>query len=322
MALVVVMGTAAVAAVMAAHVMLISETVAREAAVASERQALRYDAEGAADRAFWMHLVDRRLVADRSLGVASPEREILDAEPWMLDGRPHRLEGTAATVRLSDALQGISFAGPQPAQELRDLADPTDTERQEAVDVFLDVVADYVDADDLTHLHGLERDGYADAGLAGLPRDAPIEFREEVYWLPGWQDVLYGPVQVIPPPGIPLTQVGRGPALPPFFSSAPGVLEQRGGFDPAELAMVLEARRLWQEQGVPLDQSLDAALLGQVKARFSLTESPVATIEVEAVSASGVSRRLSVTRSADLRRADSYADGARQSWALWRRQWD
>jgi len=322
MALVVVMGTAAVAAVMASHVMLLSETVAREAAVASERQALRYETESAADRAFWLHLVDRRLFSDRTLGVESAERQSLETEPWMLDGRPHAIEGTACTVRLGDALQGISVAGTQPAQELREQVDPADTERQQAVDTFLDVVSDYVDPDDQTRLYGMERDAYESEGLAGLPRDAPLQFCEEVYWLPGWQEVLYGPVQVIPPPGVAAPRQGGAAARPPFFSSSAGVLRQRGGFDPAELALVLEARTRWQQEGIPLAQSLDAELLGRIQARFSLTESTVLTVEVEAVSASGVRRHLTVTRTADLHRPDAYSDSARQAWALWRRQWD
>lgn len=322
MALVVVMGTAAVAAVMASHVMLLSEAVAREAAVAAERQALRYETESAADWAFWMHLVDRRLFADRSLGVASAERESQGWEPWMLDGRPHRIEDTACTVRLTDALQGIRFAGSQPAEELREQLDPEDVERRQAVETFLDVAADYVDPDDQTHLHGLERDGYEGQGWVGLPRDAPLQFREEVFWLPGWQDVLYGPVQVIPPPGVALTTPRGAAVRPPFFSSSSGVLQQRGGFDPAELDRVLEARERWQQEGMPLDQSLDAELLGRVQARFSLTESSVVTVEVLAASATGVRRRLSLTRTADLRRPDAYSDSTRQSWSLWRRQWD
>lgn len=322
MALVVVMGTAAIAAVMAAHVMLLSETVAREAAVAAERQALRYAAESAADHAFWLHLVDRRLFTDRTLGVAVAERETRLTEPWMLDGRPHRIEGTACTVRLHDALQGISFTGNPPGQELREQVDPEDTERREAVDTFLDIVADYVDPDDLTHLRGLEREGYAAEGWVGLPRDAPLQFREEIYWLPGWRDVLYGPIQAIPPPGIGAPPRQGAAALPPFFSSAPGVLQQRGGFDAAELAQVLEARQRWQQDGIPLDLFLDPDLLGRVRGRFSLTESTAVTVAVDAVSAAGVVGHLSVTRTTDLGRPETYSDSARQAWALWSRQWE
>jgi hypothetical protein len=322
MALVVVMGTAAIAAVMAAHVMLLSETVAREAAVAAARQELRYAAESAADRAFWLHLVDRRLFTDRTLGVVSAEREERQLEPWMLDGRPHRFEGTACTVSLHDALQGISFAGNQPGQELREQIDPEDSERREAVDTFLDIVADYVDPDDQTHLRGMEQDDYEAEGWAGLPRDAPFQFREEIYWLPGWREVLYGPVQAIPPPGIGNPQRPGATALPPFFSSAPGVLQQRGGLDAAELALVLEARTRWQQDGIPLDQLLDADLLGRIRGRFSLVESTAVTVAVEAVSAAGVVGHFSVTRTTDLGRPDTYSDSARQAWALWSRQWE
>jgi hypothetical protein len=325
MALVVVMGTAAIAAVMAAHVMLLSETVAREAAVSAERQSLRYLAESAADHAFWMYLVDRRLFPDRTLGApASAERAARETEAWMQDGWAHQLPNQSSTVRLFSALHGISFAGAQPGQELRqqfegDAQNPDDSERQQAVSAFLDIAADYVDPDDQTHLHGMERDGYAAEGWEALPRDAPMQFREEIYWLPGW-DGVFDPkeAQIIPPLGI----ASPPTAKPPFFSSSAETIRRQGKFDAGELAQVLQARDQYQQQGVPLDQSLDAALLGRLRDRFSLAESAVVTIEVEATSAIGVVRRLSVTRLTELNRPDAFADSARQAWALWQRQLD
>jgi hypothetical protein len=323
MALVVVMGTAAIAAVMAAHVMLLSETVARESAVAAERQALRYAAESAADRAFWRHLVDRRLYADRTLGVPSAEREAKQAEAWMMDGRPHRIEGTTCTVRLYDALQGISFAGNQPGQELREQGDPEDNEQREAIDTFLDIVADYVDPDDQTHLRGMERGGYEAEGWPGLPRDAPLQFREEIYWLPGWREVLYGPVQIIPPPGINTAPRQGAASKPPFFSSAPALIQRVLRCSDAERELILAARAACVQDGMTLDVSLnDPELLGRIRSSFSLTESVAVSVVVDAVSASGIAGRLSVTRISDLSRPDAYSDSARQAWALWCRQWE
>jgi len=341
MALVVVMGITAVAAVMAAHVMLLSETVAEEALVASERQRLRYQAESAADRAFWLLLVDRRLYPDRTLGTASQTRDERLTEPWMLDGRTHAfaLDGSACQVMLRQTPQGINFAGSQPGQELRDQIDPEDTESRQAVETFLDIAADYVDPDDQTHLHGMEREDYAAAGWPGLPRNAPLQFLGEICWLPGLRDVLDMPpppgwsegqllreVQAIPPIGISTPTRQGGSALPPFFSCSAGTIQQRGSFDAVELSRVLAARTAWQQQGVPLDLSLDADLLGRVRSRFSLDESTAVTVDVDAVAASptrgGLTCRCQVTRPLDVRRPDAFSDKARQAWALWSRQWE
>jgi hypothetical protein len=341
MALVVVMGVAAVAAVMAAHVMLLSETVAEEALVASERQRLRYLAESAADRAFWLLLVDRRLYPDRTLGLSTLNRDERLAEPWMLDGRTHSftLDGVECETTLRQTPQGISFAGSQPGQELRDQIDPEDVEARQAVETFLDIAADYVDADDQTHLHGMERQDYESAGWPGLPRNAPLQFLGEICWLPGLRDVLAIPpppgwsegqllreVQMVPPLGISTPTRQGGSALAPFFSSSPGTIQHRGAFDAAELSRVLAARSSWQQEGVPLDLSLDAELLSRVRSRFSLDESTAVTVDVDAVARSsakgGLSCRCQVTRLLDVRRPDAFSDSGRQAWALWSRQWE
>jgi hypothetical protein len=259
----------------------------------------------------------------------------------MLDGRNHSftIEDTECEVTLRQTPQGVSFAGSQPGQELREQVDPEDVEGRQAVETFLDIAADYVDPDDLTHLHGMERRDYEAAGWPGLPRNAPLQFLGEICWLPGLREVLSMPpppgwtegqllreVQMIPPLGISTPTRQGGAALPPFFSSSPGTLQRRGSFDAAELAQVLAARGSWQRQGVPLDLSLDAELLARVRSRFSLDESTAVTADVDAVAKSqvksGLSCRCQVTRLLDLRRPDAYSDGARQAWALWSRQWE
>ncbi|MBN2451039.1 MAG: hypothetical protein JXR77_11655 [Lentisphaeria bacterium] len=321
MALVVVMGSAAVAAVLAAHVMLLSETIARESAVAAERSRLKYVAESAADRAFWLHLVDRRLFADRTLGRLSPQRTDPEAEPWMLDGRPHSSAGMRGLVALYDAERGIDFSGGQPGEELRQNISPEDIEWRERVETFLDIAADYVDGDDQLHLRGMERDGYLAEGLGDLPRDAPMQFREEVYWLPGWRDVLQAGVRLIPPRGITFPG-NRGGRRPSFFSSSPDLLRSHGNLSETELEAVLQARESWQRDAIPLDESLGADLTARIMNRFSFVESGVAAIEAAAQSSDGdVTRRFLVARLADIRRPDAYGDNARQTWALWHRQW-
>ncbi len=341
MALVVVMGTAAVAAVMAAHVMLLSETAAEEALAAGERQRLRYLAESAADRAFWMLLVDRRLYPDRTLGAVSPGRDERLGEPWMLDGRSHTfaLEGADCEAVLRQTPQGNQFSGAQPGQELRELIDPEDADARQAVDRFLDVAADYVDPDDQTRLHGMERNDYEAMGYPSLPRNAPLQFLGEVCWLPGLREVLTIPpppgwtegqlvreVQMIPPLGISTPARQGGPGKPPFFSCSAGTIQQHGKFDGAELAQVLAARNAWQQQGLPLDFSLDADLLGRVRSRFSLDESTAVTVDIEATARSrsraGLGVRCRVTRLLDTRRPEAFSDPSRQAWALWSRQWE
>jgi hypothetical protein len=123
-----------------------------------------------------------------------------------------------------------------------------------------------------------------------------------------------------------ITGVSPVTPWPPRISCSPGTIQQRGGFDASELSRVLTARNAWQQQGLPLDLSLDGDLLARVRSRFSLDESSALTVDVDAVASSrlkaGLAVRCQVTRLLDLRRPDAFSDNARQAWALWSRQFE
>jgi hypothetical protein len=242
----------------------------------------------------------------------------------MLDGRQHSPDpDTRVRVALLDATRGIDVSGNSPASELGDRLDDTidDPEDNERVRAFLAVAADYVDSNDLRREpYGKERADYEDEGFWDFPRDGQLMFREEVYWLDGWQDVLHGSVQLIPPKGIHAVKVSN--RRKPFFSSSPASIKAVLRLDNSELAQVLEARRAWRQQLTPLDESLDADLLARVRAAFSFAESGLATIEALAEShIAGISRKMRLTLNCDLRKTDSYSDTARQALAIWERRY-
>ncbi|MDX9980836.1 MAG: hypothetical protein RBU25_12500, partial [Lentisphaeria bacterium] len=224
LALVAVLGVLAVTGLMIAHLAVLGEVVQRESAVAAERMRLKYAAESAAGDALWSYVVDRRLFANRSLGLLDVARENSEWEPWMLDGRRHGGgEETAVTVALFDATGGIDLSGDSPGSELRDRLDPEETDRNEQIRAFLDLAADYADGNDLRREpYGKEREDYEGEGVPDFPRNGPLQFREEVYWLDGWRTALGGHVQIIPPRNV---QTGgraaartRNSGKPPFFS--------------------------------------------------------------------------------------------------------
>lgn len=321
MALVAVMGVLAVTGLMLAHLAMLGAVVQRESVVVAERSRLKYEAESAAGDALWSYLVDRRLFADRSLGRLDTAREGSMLDAWMLDGTRHSPNSdTEVTVALTDAVSGIDFSGNNPGSELGDRVDPDDEERAELVREFLNLAADYVDNNDLRREPGgMERDDYEAEGILNFPRNGPLEFREEVYWLEGWREVLADKVQIIPPQGIKLTKPNNN--RPPFFSSSPDYIQRVLRLDDSELDQVLAARKAWRENQTPLGDSLDADLLGRINGSFSLLESGMATIEVLAEShVAGIARKIRLTLNADLRRPDAFADKANQALAIWERR--
>ncbi len=319
MALVAVLGVLAVVAVMAAHLTLITEISARESRVSAERSRLRYVAESAADRAMWMHLVDRRLFSNRTLGQTDLAREESGLDGWMLDGRPHEIEGALCSVSLVDADRGIDLNGKDLEDVLTNQGDPEDEALQDRIRDFLDIARDYMDENDLTRLYGKEKEDYIAEGQPTLPRDAPMQYREEAFWLAGWDEILFGNVRLIPPAGLRFPNTKRR-GKPPFFSSSAGMIRERGRLDESDLQLVLEARQSWLADGVPLDEALDGDLLGRIRSNFSFTETAIATFVVEASSKDGLIRRqLRITRDCNVSRSSAYNDSQRQAWALWER---
>lgn len=319
-ALVLVLGVVTVVGLMAAHLVLVSEVTAREARVAAERLHLRYVAESGSARAAWMHAVDRSLFPARTLGADPEARVAMDTwEAWLLDGRPHDLDG-GCTVRLRDAVAGVTVADMESVR--RDVLTgfgADDAERRHVVETWVHRLEDYVDSNDLLRQvdGGMEAPEYQAAGYPTLPRNGPLQFRQEVYWVPGWQAVLSAPPAVVPPPGVKLPQQGK----PPFFSSSATVLRERADLSEEELQMVLAARDRWRDEGGDFMELLGAPLAARLGRSFSFTESGIAEIESVAVSADGrIRRRLTVIRDVRLGEASSFVDAKREALSNWERR--
>ncbi|MBQ6474384.1 MAG: hypothetical protein IJJ33_20555, partial [Victivallales bacterium] len=141
------------------------------------------------------------------------------------------------------------------------------------------------------------------------------QFREELYWLPGWKDAVKGEVTIIPPRGKSFSNKNTKPS---FFSTSEAELQRILDLSDTELESVQEARRLWVEEGRELSESLDADLLVKVNNNFNFTESNVAQYTVSVPSPDGSFRVLrSVVRECDLSKATIYADRNSQTLSIW-----
>ena len=315
-ALLLVVGMLFVMAVMAAHLVAVSEVAADEAHIAATRSRLRYTAESAADRAFWLLVADRRQYASRALGLGPTARPDAAAESWMTDGVPHEivLDDFRAVVEVADADAGLNVADPSGAS--LDTLKTLDADWNEALSRFKDLYIDYADANDSRRLSGGEREDYAAAGWPDLPRNSGLRCREEFFWLPGAGEILARFAAAVaadaagaasatgaapaapknseaPPEPISLDRLRIIPpaninfpatANPSFFSSSPPILQKRAALTPEELATVLEARQRWTETQLPLADSLDVPLMQRLRRVFSFRESGVAVIQVTALS--------------------------------------
>ena len=313
MALVMVLGVLAVSSLLIMHAMTVSEVISRDAYVSSRRMELRYQAESAADEAFWMHQTDRRLFSSRRLGVTSENRADSSFDPWMADRRAHPLyEGNcqAYIARVEKSIQVSS------TDSFKKHVDVDDTETLELITDFLNVLSDYTDSDSTARLNGKEDDDYEAEGLADMPRNGDMQFKEELYWLDGWEDALLGEVTIIPPSGKSLSSSSN----PSFFSASEEEIRRILDADDATMETLLEARRLWTEEGTPLEDSLPADLMANVSSSFSFTETDVAAYIVSSATPEGDIRVLhEVVRGSNISATSVYADSSNQAFSIWMR---
>lgn len=317
-ALVMVLGVLAVCMLLISHLLMVSEVIGQEALVVTRKSRLSYQAESAADTTFWMHLTDRRLFSNRRLGQREDDelRSSQDFSPWMLDRRPHLFDNGLVTTWLSSAEEGFKVSEPD---SLRNSISSDEVDLLEEVNIFLDILGDYTDIDDLHKLNGMEADQYAAEGFPTLPRNGDMEFKAEVYWLPGWRKVIPGEIAVVPPPGLSFPTTSRN-ARPSFFSASDENIRRLLDLTDSELEEVRHARQQWEEEGTSLEESLSTELWSRVMGAFNFTETNLAQITARASEADrSLHGTYRIVREANLSRATCYSDKKLQTLAIWER---
>ena len=325
MALLMVMGVLSACMLLIAHIMLVSGLVSRESYAVATKGLLRYQAESAAETAFWLHLTDRRLYSNRTLGQSENDalRENSSfPEPWMLDGRPHVFDDGNAYVYLQSAENGIKLNSLEAdLKKGLDLAD--DANLIAAIDELLDAYKDYVDADDLLNLNGFEKDDYANAGFPTLPRNAAMQFKHEVYWLPNWDFVIQEQICIIPPAGIKYEFAKSN--KPSLFASSDASICLRLDIEPdsAELDEIHSAIQKWQEDGTALEDSLDIDLYSKIKQEFDFTEPGLALVSAQAYDPNReIHAGYRVIREAKIGSRTIFADSQKECFSIWERIWE
>jgi len=321
LALMMVMGVLASVMLLLAHLMLVSQLISKESYQVSSKLAMRYRAESAAETAFWLHLTDRRLYTNRTLGRDTSEREEDGFEPWMLDGRPHEMDEGATVVYLATAEPPLKVTALDQLKKGLDASD--DADLIEAIDDFINCYEDYVDKDDLVKINSYETKEYAADGFYTLPRNGAMQFREELYWLPNWTQVVNAAVMVVPPRGIQYNTSSN--SRPSFFTASDADFCRLLDISPesAELEAIHYTLQEWNQNGTPIEDTLDDPLLSQVRNRFSFDETGLATVAALATDSNRENQAgYRVTREARIGSRTFFSDSHKECFSIWERRWE
>ena len=279
-ALIMVLGVLAAAMLLIAHLMTVSEILSKEALVTVRKSELRYQAESAADITYWMYLTDRRLFNNRKLGQSATDelRADKDFPPWMQDRRPHEFDDGKVVTYLSSGSDGFDYRFPE---RLKTNIDSDNSDYNDLVDEFAAILTDYKDSDDLRQLNGMEQPEYEALGFPTLPRNAAPQYRAEIYWIPGWSEVIPGEVALIPPKGVTFNSQEQKPS---FYSASPNLLYSKLDVDEDEMNAILEARQLWEDEGTELKDNLSTELFSKVSNACNFSESEIVLVTSAAYS--------------------------------------
>ena len=116
-------------------------------------------------------------------------------QKWVADGRPYQFvfDEVEVEISITDDSGKIDINAADPTS-LKNLFVGVGVE-EETAEELADAIQDWRDPDDLTSLHGAERDDYRVVGLPYSPRNAPFETLSEIQQVFGMNYELYTKIE-------------------------------------------------------------------------------------------------------------------------------
>ncbi len=295
-ALITVLALLALVAAIVAGAVALSLYSSVESTAAVDRARSFYAAESALNRGIFQLRRDIAGHPARTLGGVYDEDNRL--ERWMADGVVHvtRVGSEDYRVTVADAGGSPSLEVEDPQEMLRDLY----TARRERLaalgteqenldfDADLDRFGDYIDGDSFRNLNGMEADEYRKLGLAALPRNGAIQFREEVLWIPGVREFFgsgpgrFNGLAVVAPASLAAPEYRLS-----FYSSPVDFIADQYLLTQNEIGEVRLARRAWRGERERPESNLNVALCARLEAILEVDETGTYTLRAEPESGSG-----------------------------------
>ena len=321
-ALIIVLGLIVLISLMTISIVTFSQTSYQLSKITCDRAKAAYWAEGAVARSIWMLRHDIATHPTRTLGKEQED----NVERFLADGTEHMFETDSdAKVKVSifDAVSGLDISGSNPTRYMRRPQSyfQDDDKAYEQYKFFLNSVRDYVDGNDFEQANGgFEREDYEAEGMAPLPRNYQMQFREEILWVPDCDDFFsydqYGCIsefRIIPPKGM---RQMRGKNN--FFSATPSQIQLSTGLDDAQVQEIISAKDSWFSDKIPISENLSPDIIGKLKQRYSFRESGYYTFIVDASPGEGLAGRILTCTVQVTRNISNYSDLRYYEWRFLR----
>lgn len=275
------------AGILTAATLALSKSVGFNVTAHVKLQRSMLTAEGVANRVQWLIAADRELYSS-SEKLGDTVYDDYDYDRYLADRTPHTLDYYGEEVRytITDARSGVDLTSSAYSSALNSLAKNRDDEADwsESLTALRSQIADYIDSNsDTNGEDGLEEPNYDEMGMRPLPRNAAMQFREELLYLPAFRDLFttdrhgrLSGVRLIPPENT-VSLAGT----PSLLTASDDMLKSYCGLEDGEVTEVREAIDAWLKERTPLGDTLDTEILSKLNA-LSRLESGSYTVTVEA----------------------------------------
>ncbi len=262
-----------------------------------------YVCEGAMNRIQWLLAAERN--KNPNANIQNFDYSDYSHDRFLPDGVEHEMDyhGTPVRFRITDAAAGLDFSQRYRYNLFRQMISGAgdDSEIREQFRIMQAQVNDYVDSDDVIQEDGLEESEFQEQNKLPLPRNGEIQYREELFYLPGFT-ALYPPdkngrltsIRLIPPMtnGRQQNLFSRNPSI---FGVDELYLKYVCKLDDSEIAQVQEAIRLYQQERIPFDESLESTLMPKLR-NITWNAGRTCTVTIENAAPEGTpARRLAAT---------------------------
>ncbi len=245
----------------------------------------RYVAEGAANRIQWLITADRYTYTDNQIGELTYSD--YDTDRYLPDGVKHTIDyyGTPVEFVIEDTVSGMNINDLSNEFSYLKLAAEEDTTYSDELDTLANRYTDYTDdGDETADSDSYEAADYEDdLNAYPLPRNAALQYREEMLYIPGFRE-LFPPdadgrltaFMLLPPINMTISNTSK----PSIMTATKEQIMGRANLTEEQADTVLEAILLYKTENKLVSDILEATVLEAVQQNFLWTESENYTVKI------------------------------------------
>lgn len=292
-ALIVVLSFMILMSLIVSTIVIISQLSSRKIKIEGDRITSGYIAEGAASRLQWLMMDDKKAHPNSNAlkRFDSVMNDNSGVSKYMANGSPTAVPyyDAKVTARIYDMASGLNISGGQGANSLKQLLQvyAATPDLYNEFKIFIDRFTDYVGTGFGHSIKGMTKADYNNMGLAPLPRNGQMQYRDEVLWIPG-SEIFFSPdengqlsIFDIIAPDFYANQVN-------FFSASKLLIMALCSYSDQDAQYIVDGRSKWfQNSNMSLYDFIDQKYMSILRQKFSFQDSGNYTIILNASAGDG-----------------------------------